>query len=278
MRFFNYVLSFFLFRYIDIDKIHAWFWKISGNDYNKFKSFLRISSIVSMILYFLTAFSGLFLLSNVKLSFENFLKIFVALYIAIGVLMLNRKGFYKSYYLILFNFDRLKNCNDSNKIRRIVSDLAYEFDKFNKRRSKLISIYSVYINNFVASINMAESLTFIKDFFDKSSEIVKEKNWTRLLGEMIALDSHINNQEEYKNMQNYMEGISDIKKGDNLFSYLNKIDDYLDKKRRLNKVLSGIDLFFRKGGEHLTVIISIIVLILLFFFPGKFSTFIQIFT
>ena len=83
------------------------------------------------------------------------------------------------------------------------------------------------------------------------------------------MNNKIKSQEEYKYMQDYLTGVTGISNENNLFSYLNKIDNYFYKHRLIKKVLFSLESIFERINKYINVIILILIILLTFFFSRE---------
>ena len=264
----------FLFKYVDISKIHKWIWVRSNKDYIRFKRILVFFNIIFFILYLISAsfaMFSIFLIKNGQLNINIILllTILISIYVAILTLIIKRKGFFNHNQLAKFNFSLIKQSKESEEVREAILNLEEELRKDNKRVSKIIVIFNTYIKHFVSGIDPKRNMKLIKNFFKNCDNILDKKNETMLLKEMVLINNKIKSQNEYKYMLDYLIGITGIPSEDNLFSYLNKVDIHYHKNRFINKIFLSIDIIFEKINKHFNVIILILIILLTIFFSEK---------
>lgn len=265
----------FLFTYIDIIKIHKWIWIVSKKKYTLFKRILILLNAVNIVVYFISVYyvllSVLFIITGVlTTSFTLLLTVPIFAYITILTLILERRIF-KRKQLVKFNFSLINESNDPEEIRESILNLEEELRKYNKRKSKIIVILNAYIYHFVSSLNPKKNMKSIKSFFRNCSKILDEKDDSMFIKEIIIMNNKIKSQEEYKYIQDYLTGVTDISNynENNLFSYLNKIDNYFYKHGLIKRVLFSLESIFERINKYINVIILILIILLTFFFPEK---------
>ncbi|MBI3026618.1 hypothetical protein HYY70_00760 [Candidatus Woesearchaeota archaeon] len=264
----------FLFTYIDISKIHKWIWIQSKRKYTLFKRILIFLNAIIFLVYFISAYyallSILFIITGVlNISFTLLLTVLISVYITSLTLILQRKGFFKRKQLVKFNFSLINENKDSDEIRDTILNLEEELRKYNKRKSKIIVIFNAYIYHFVSTLDIKKNIKLIKNFFRDCSKILDIKDESLFLKEMVIMNHKIKSHEEYKYMQDYLTGVTGIPNESNLFSYLNKLDNYFYKNRLINRIFLSLDITFEKMGKHLNVVILILIILLTLFYSEK---------